>query len=597
MANLLLVIDPDPARRTQFVGRTESLLAPIDGLRTERCASGDFCASWAREPRSPISLFADPRSAAVVWGDAIGAGRIGRVEAASLIERWRDVHAADLFDGFHAAAVYDEGGLRAGADRLGLFPLYYWSSGDVVLVGSSAELFHHHPSFRRELSPAGLVGILLTGHSVDGQTLLAGVKRVAAGALLVCARGAQPAEIERCQLPVSRRYFNLPFSSQVDVLNDVLERAVAVHAPRRQRHTLLLSGGLDSRMLGGYLAQQGVDAEALTLGLPRDLDMVAARRVVRALRFPHRVGDTPFDQYLAYADRQSRWEHLSSGFSTIRLWGLPPLLRPLSSRVVAGYVTDAIVGGPLVHYLPQRDHRGLSFETVFGYYNRTAFHPDVLAKLLRREIFAGLVEHTIGRLRERYQSYSDIDAQRAWCFELHHRQRFQVGASAWRLSFGGWPVLPATDREVVQAAAGMPDATVARRRAQKALMVRWFPGLAALPLDRNSYDMRPLTPSLRWWLSNSMRRGTARIMRRVPAGWRREARYYYRVYDINNAGWRAVRMKAEPLRSRVLHLFEPNALESLLPSADTRIVAKDAIVDTSGVKLLLGLVLWSEDHL
>lgn len=598
MANLVLIIDPDAERRDRFTARIEGLLVPFDGLLTERCTSGDFCALWARDARAPVSQVTDAQGAAVIWGEAIKAASSARIDAGALRVLWVDAHAAAVFDGFHAAAVYDSrAGLLIGADLLGLFPIYYWSSGDVVLVGSSAELFRHHPLFRMQLSPAGLVGYLLTSHLVDGRTLLEGVKRLDAGALLVCAKDSPPREVSRYRLPVSRIYFDWPFSGHLDVLNGVLERATSRHAPAEHKHTLLLSGGLDSRMLGGYLVHNGTDAVALTLGQSRDLEMRAARRVANTLGFPHRVADVPFEQYPRYADRQARWEHLSNGFSTIRMWGIPALLEPCPPRVVAGYVTDAIVGGPLVHYLPARQDTGPSFETVFAFYNRSGLHPRVLGTLLRPEVFGGLIEHTIDRMRDLYHGYSDLDWQRAWCFELHNRQRFHVGASAWRLCFGAWPALPAIDRAVLEAVGAMPLTTIARRRAQKELVCRRFPVLAALPLDRNSYDTRPLQPRLHRALSDYARQQWARAVPLLPAAWHEEKRYYYRVYDINNQGWRAVRKQAEPLRSHVLHLFERDALNALLPPADARVHCEDAIVDSSGLKQLLGFLLWSADHL
>jgi asparagine synthase (glutamine-hydrolysing) len=598
VANVLLIVDPNANRRAQFIARTGALLAPLSGLQSERCVSGDFCALWAQAPHMRVSRVADAEGAAVIWGDAIVAEGSTRADANTLSARWGDPHSSAVFDGFHAAALYDRHvGLRVGADLLGLFPVYYWCSGEVILVGSSPELFRHHPDFRMTLSPVGLVGILLTSHVIDGQTLLEGVRRLAAGSLLLWSGGSSPAEVSRYRLPVSRRYFDRPFSEHVDVLDSALERATSRHVPAEQRHTLLLSGGLDSRMLGGYLAHHGTDALALTLGQPRDLEMLAATRVASTLGFPHRTADVHFEHYPSCADRQARWEHLANGFSTIRIWGVPPLLQSMPPRVVAGYVTDAIVGGPLVHYLPSCEDREPSFETAFAFYNRSGLHPTVLGRLLRRDVFGGLIEHTLDRLRALYESYSDLDSQRAWCFELDHRQRFHVGASAWRLSFGAWPVLPAIDHAVLEAVGAMPASTIARRRLQKALVCRRFPALAALPLDRNSFDTRPVQPRFRGMLSGYARQQWARALSRLPPAWRQERRYYYRVYDINNQGWRAVRHRAEACRSRVLELFDRDALDALVPPAEAQVACEDPIMDSSGLKLLLGFLLWSEDHL
>jgi asparagine synthase (glutamine-hydrolysing) len=597
VANLVLVLDPDADRRTRFIASTR--LSPVEGLRSEQCTFDDFCAAWAQERRAPVSRIADAQGIAILWGDAILPQHATRADASALRTAWADPDSAPVFDGFHAAAVYDRQlGLCVGTDALGLFPLYYWSSHGVVLIGSSPELFRHHPLFRMKLSPAGLVGILLTSHLVDGQTLLEGVRRLAAGALLVSSSGKQPTEIVRYRLPVSRRYFARPFSEHLDILDRVLSSATSRHVRPEARHTLLLSGGLDSRMLGGYLAPHATGTVALTFGQSSDLEVAAARRVAKALGFPHRTTDVPFAEYPLCAERQMQWEHLSNGFSTIRTWGLPAVLQHLPPTVIAGYLSDKIVGGPSVLSLPRRHGATPSFDTSFAVYNKSGLSPEILKGLLRLEIFGtGLIEHTIERLREQYESYSDIGSQCAWCFELAHRQRFHVGGITWRLSFGAWPLLPVVDQAVLEALGGMPATTITRRRAQKELVCRRFPALAALPLDRNSYDTRPLQCGPVAIAAGYARQQWFRALAAVPSPWQQERRYYYRIYDINNEGWRAVRASAEPHRTRVLPLFHGRALDALLPPPDTSLHCKDAIIDSSGTKLLLGLLLWSADHL
>ncbi|MGH7130213.1 MAG: hypothetical protein ACREIV_16710, partial [Planctomycetaceae bacterium] len=110
MANLLLVVDPDAERRDRFIAKIERLLPPLDGLRTERCAAGDFCALWAQEPRAPISRVADAQSAAIIWGDAISGTDSARVDAGSLRTLWAEPFTSAVLDGIHVAAVYEQHG-------------------------------------------------------------------------------------------------------------------------------------------------------------------------------------------------------------------------------------------------------------------------------------------------------------------------------------------------------------------------------------------------------------------------------------------------------------------------------------------------------
>ena len=601
MANFVAIVDPDARRRTRFVETVKPLLPPVEGLQVATCTTGDFCAIWASQEQSPGSYVADEQGVAVIWGEAINRNGSERIEATRLRSLWDESgrHIPDAFDGFYAAVVYrPDKGLVVGADLLGLFPVYYYAAGEVILVGSSAELFRYHPAFRTAFNPVGLVGILLTMHIFDGHTLWQDVRRLAAGHLLVWRPGASLQEVEQFRLPVSDQYFHLPFQAHVRLLHQALEAAVVRHAPGNGRYSLLLSGGLDSRMLAGYLRGDGVAPVALTLGLPTDIEMRCAVPVARTLGLEHRGVNIAFEQYPRCADLQARWEHVVNGFNNIMNWGVYPHLRALTPRVVVGYLMDSIVGGSHILWAYSPTDNTMSFEHFFEHINRWGIRPEVLQRLLRREVFGDLVQETIARIRKVYESYGEYEFQRAWCFDLHHRQRFHVGGGAWALSFGAWPVLPAVDHRVLETVGAMPAATLADRHAQQALLCRRFPRLARLPLDRNGYDTEPLRPRLRYLLAQGLARQLG--LHRLRRAWERrngERRYYYRIYDINGPGWVAVRRQAEPYRERVGHLFNQEVLTEILPGPNQPLPVQDGIIDASGAKSLLGFLLWAGDHL
>lgn len=602
MANFIVVIDPDTQRRTRFIKAIKPALSPVDGLLTNACSTGDFCAVWSAEARAPVSHIADDNGAAVIWGDAISKTESDRMDAARLRNLWSDsLHRSKaVFNGFYAAVVYRPGsGLIAGADILGIFPVYYWVSGDILLIGSSPELFRYHPAFRIKFNPAGLVGILLTMHMFDGQTLLAGVRRLAAGHLLLWQPETTAVEVLQYKLGVSQRYFSLPFSAHVDILDQAVDETIARHAPTDGDYTLLLSGGLDSRMLAGYLNEKGVSTTALTLGVSTDLEMQRAIPVARTLGLRHCAADIAFNEYPLCASLQAKWEHVANGFNFIMNWGVHSHLRNFAPRVIMGHVTDAVVGTSYITQAYSPSSKTMSFEAFFANINRWGIRPDILKRLLRRRVFGNLVEQTVARITTVYESYSKLESHRAWCFNLYNRQRFHVGSAAWALSFGAWPVIPALDRRLLESAAGMPASTIAERRAEIELLCKRFPKLAALPIDRNSYNTEPLRPRLRYqvakYIYNHLR--PLRSLGRVRKDGDGERRYYFRIYDFNSPGWLAVRRQAEPYRERLFHLLHRDVLEELLPAPDVPVSFEDGIIEASGLKLLLGFMLWSKDHL
>ena len=598
MSNFLIVVDPDTEQRTHFVEKIRQHLSPMEGLFTESCSTGDFCAVWAANEKAPVSNMSNAEGAAVIWGLAMAEGEVEPVNAQKLRQAWSNpkVNLAPVFDGFYAATVFrSKCDLVVGADLLGAYPVYYFSMPNVVLVGSSPDLFVHHPAFCVQFNPAGLVGILLTMHIFDGQTLLRNVHRLNAGHLLLWNPEKGAEEFEHYVAPVSDRFFSLPFSVHVDKLDEALQSTVERHVSSEERHCLLLSGGLDSRMLGGYLQERKIEPLALTIGLPSDLEAKCAAPVARALGFQHRIQEIPAEKYPVYANLQAKWEQGAAGFNFIDKWGLVNILNDAAPRVITGYAMDGAIGTNWITSAMDSHSASMSFESFFCRVNAWGFQPALLKQLLRRDVFGNLVDETIEQMRSVYHSYSEHESQRAWCFNLYHRQRFHVMGAAWALSFGAWPVMPVLDRRILETSGAMPAATIAERRAQIELVCKRFPKLASLPVDRNSYNITPLRPRVRWLIAHGLykRLVPPLIRRKITEYPGDERRYYYRTFDFNGPGWRKVRYIAEPNRERVYHLINRNELDKILPGPGISVKLRDGIIDASGLKSLIGFLLWS----
>ncbi len=598
MANFVVIIDPDPSRRSQFIKTIEPLLPPVEGLITNSCATGDFQAIWAAAQIAPISKIADQEGAAVIWGEAINKTDSTRIDASTLRTIWKNspAHEFPAYDGFYAAVAYHpDFGLIVGADLLGIFPIYYYISGEVALIASSPELFRHHPLFKTEFNPAGLVGILLTNCLFDGQTLWQNVRRLGAGHLLVWRPESSPREVTQYPIPgssQSNQYSGLSFAEQVDILAQAFDQALGRHLPGDQRCSILLSGGLDSRMLAGFLHRRGVNPVAFTLGRWSDVEMAGAIPIVRTLGLEHHIGSLPFSEYPRYADTLIKWEHLANGCNRFMMWGVPSHLSKLAPRFTGGFLFDRVMGGLSTYYKSLEE---LSFESFFVRgVNTWGLSPALLEKLLRKEVFGDLVQDTLARIQTVYQSYSDEEYKRTWWFELHHRQRFHIGSAGWQFCFGAWPVIPILDRQLLEISAALPTDTLANRRAQKELVFTQFPELAKFALvDNSAHAAKPIQPNKISNLLFKVQRKVGRWQEKLGY----ERRHFCRIYDINRPGWQAVRQQAEPYREQVGQLFHEDVLNTVLPSPDMRVPCGSDPAESSGLKALLGFLLWSKNNL
>ncbi|HET7550522.1 MAG TPA: asparagine synthase-related protein [Gemmatimonadaceae bacterium] len=600
MASFIAVVDPHADRRAAYCAAAARRIAPLPNLTTGSCGSGDFHALWAAGARAPIAAESDECGAAVLWGDVLD-DEGSRVTPGRLRAAWVGADAElPTFDGYHAAVVHDaRHGLTLGADLIGMFPVYWWTGGEVLLAGSSPELFRLHPCFRSSLDIEGLAAMLLTMYSVDGRTLLTGVRRLAPGHLLRAGAGRAPREVENYRLPFSDRWHDVPFSTQVELLHEVLADAVRRHVPRDEPCALSLSGGRDSRLVAGLLERQGNSVTAVTFGERDDMEMRCARGVARATGFAHRTLPLEVDGEGKCGELHATWLHCTTGFGALAHWGSAARMGDLPPRLATGYVMDPIIGGTHIPWAYDRANRRMAFDSFFARANAHGVPEETLRSLFGGHGANDLVDAARGTVRRIYERYSDVESRRAWCFDIHHRQRFHVGNPPWFLSFATWPAQPAVDRRVLEVAGAFPLATLAERRAQDEVIRRFFPHLAELPLDRNSYDTEPISPRVRYLVGQYIGERFSPLTR-IATRFRRhgrERRFYYRIFDFNGPGWRAIRRLAEPYRGKLEGLMDMERLDEYLPPPDVELKVRNGIVDSSGRKMLVGLMLWARDHM
>ncbi|ACB76544.1 asparagine synthase-related protein [Opitutus terrae] len=595
MANFLLVHDPDTVRRQFAVLQARDRVGFLPQMRGELTLASHYALAWAAAPLAPVEHHraTEPDAPDCMLFGAPHDHEGVTLKAADFCRRHDIVwDAPNELNGYYAALlVHPRLGVRIEGDVLGLFPLYYWQHRDVLLVGTSPELFRSHPSFQSELDLHGAAALLLTSGLVGGRTLWRGVRRLAADHRLIWLPGAAPRE-----LPPPLR----AAGDMIESRDEAVEQAAELHASflraalrDAQRPGMLLSGGLDSRLLAGFAAEQTRQPECLTFGRPEDLDAACATAVARELGLKQSLYDVTPEDYAQYAQSSVTWEQLSGGLYALPMgWNLS--LRPPTveiDRLICGLTLDAVIGGP--KYVA-RTSGALSFERLR--IGRLGFGRDELARLIGAPDLARACEDVRGELLDEYVASAASDHLREWRMNLAHRHRFAVGMCAWRYSLFAWPVLPALDRRLIALAHRLPYSVIKDRQIQTRLLVTRFPRLARLDLDRNYFDTVPLLGSkTSAW--RDLRRRATKLRRRCQTWLGRDPRFYVRTMEFNSPGWRVVRSLAEEARGAGAALFRTDALERLLPRADVRVRhIEDPIVHSTPLKNTLGLMLWLRQH-
>jgi asparagine synthase (glutamine-hydrolysing) len=497
-----------------------------------------------------------------------------------------DLDRSDLDGDLHLTFTSGEDGCSVGTDPLGLFPLYYYSTAEFFLFSSSLWPFRRHPRVRAALDVDGLIGICLSQGIVGGRTLLQGVTRLSAGHRVAWRPGQLATEHHANRLRPTADLFNATFDEQIDVVDAALRSATA----RRNGDLLLLSGGLDSRLVAGYLsATHGPGFPAISLGSPRHFDVKFAQQVAGRLAWHHRAVDIDVSSFLDHAMVEVRHEQLSASFADLSFWQLVVDLRQSDPALITGFCGNNV----LEPFWDDPRRADFSFAHAFQACNSYGFRPDTLRRLLRVQDVDENISAVIERLREEYESFDCEPFQRVLMFGLSHRARFHIGAVVSRLAFGVRPLLPYADQDLLKAALALPVTAFQARRLQKTLLCRRFPDLARLPLDTATFFTRPLMPTF----VDRVRHLSLLAYHGLIS--REERRYYHSMFDLNGAGWRFVRAEAEKSRSKAESILDRDTLRRLLPPPDEEIRTgvTDFFKAGSRMKTLLAFMLWSSEHL
>ncbi len=203
----------------------------------------------------------------------------------------RGPEALCRLNGTYTIAVWDEplGRLSLLNDRTGYCRMYYWQSPTRLLFASEYKAISWHPQFNKAVDPVAAADLFLYQFPAENRTLFRDIRALTPASLLTYQEG---------QLTI-RTYWEPPFytsgkpqksdAEYADGLAGCLRSAVKRRA--RAGTALLITGGLDSRTVGGIFQSTAPDIPLVTntIGVSTGEDVILGAQVARSLGFPHQV--------------------------------------------------------------------------------------------------------------------------------------------------------------------------------------------------------------------------------------------------------------------------------------------------------------------
>jgi asparagine synthetase B (glutamine-hydrolysing) len=261
---------------------------------------------------------------------------------------------------------------------------------------------------------------------------------------------------------------------------------------------MLLSGGIDSRLLLGMLREAGADVQSLTFGIPGCEDARVSAEVAKELGTRHRFFELKPDWLAGLAEEAvSRTDGLGN-IVNLHVMAIGEQQREHADIVYKGFLGDALLGFALKREMwadyPESTrysvHRNIHRQQGVFNYERSEqdrlFTDGFLAQIgdgVDQEYFEGMNR----------SGSSQLANQRLY-FDLTQRVP--------RMTLNGvevarrWTVvrLPFADNDLVEFVLGIPPGFLFERLLQKAVLVRYYPRLAQIPIAGTG---RPLSACAR----------------------------------------------------------------------------------------------------
>lgn len=401
-------------------------------------------------------------------------------------------------NGVFVAAIWDQRShqLTIINDHLGLQPLYFTPNlTEGFAFASGVRALLAIPSLSRQLDHLAIAQFLTFDHVFDDHTLLKEVKALPGASILTFSDGNW--RIERYWRPQYPEYY--PVRNQLDYseeLLSILQRVATRQMPGDKPGGILMSGGLDSRVVAALLRQQsnGEAIQTFTMGQPDCDDERFAREVSTQLGMPHHFYRLKGNYLPSHVNQGVR---ITDGLvNAFHMHTLPNLSDQAQKAeiIYKGFLGDALIGYgitdrlwssyddatlPLAHYAVYQDQGLLLFDS------------DKLDHLMLpgtgEETYSSQVMETLAQAVRASQTTLPAD----------QRNYIDLCQRVPRMTLNGVELvrsqahvrLPFADKELVEFMLTVPPGYRYKRKIMKDLFIQQFPELAKIPYTETNYPM------------------------------------------------------------------------------------------------------------
>lgn len=377
------------------------------------------------------------------------------------------------------------GRLSITTDRLGYRPFYYWKTSQHLYFGTEYKVFYAAKDFVPKLRTSGLAQYLQLTYVFAEDTLLENVHQVPPASTSVW-DGGELVSTAYEQLSISR---DTNPAGLIDELAEEYDRLIFDSVRKRmgEKNVLLLTGGLDSRCLGGTLRKltDPTNVFSCTMGYERSFDVRFGAQLASTLGFAHEHIPIPASYMSDFAERGV--ERLEGCLSAHGNWAFaadPILEKQRVSTVLHGLLGDSLAGERAlrdrmtIHGLDDEEKR----KHIYTRYYATTFGDDALKAILKKHLHDEALGSTWSAFNDMMDNAEGENFyDRVECLDLRQRQRHFTAQQVNIYSEFARGETPFADRSVVDFAMKLPQSMRIEKVMYKHMIKTRYPEVARIP--------------------------------------------------------------------------------------------------------------------
>ena len=383
-------------------------------------------------------------------------------------------------------------------DKFGLFQIFHCAINDKeCAITSTISTLNFIPNFKKEIDQRAIFELCYLGTAFRERSVLKNVTRLLQNSTYQIKNSTLSLiKTHTYAFPKQKRDYSIP--DLLDELDFFYSRAVKRSLSPQKKIAFLISGGKDSRVQSYFLKKNNIIPHGFTFGESHFGETYLARAVCKELGFSwQRIGLTQ-DSTNQFAENSLDLDSYSCRLFAPYMFEVLNTIGPHWDCTLSAFKGDPVFGSYLSKIkLNKNDTLDSAFEKMLHY-----LKIGMLSKEDLENLFPGKAQEYAHDLeKELYDSLEkcgeELYQKVSMGLFLSGDTRFKVGGILRLMSCANTVKLPVIDNDLINFTYSLPICMYYDRTLLDIFLARKSPGLASIPMDKNSSEYHALTRSFK----------------------------------------------------------------------------------------------------